>query len=173
MMNSPLYLESMKNPTLEKVFHDFWRCVTLCHDIIIFKYNDKDHFSGSSQDEIVMIEAAKQTGFSTFLARDSDGMTIQVSHGQETYRIIKIFAFTSARKMMTIVVKNTNTGKTIAFVKGADSTVLDKVTDKNVSDAAFKETLDISRKGYRTLCYAMKELDPKKKTSLLKKLSPT
>lgn len=65
---------------------------------------------------------------------------------------------------MTVVVKNTQTGKTLAFCKGADVAILDKITDKNVSDGAFRETQDISRKGYRTLCYAMKELDPKQET---------
>ena len=78
---SPMYKECMKTPEKEAMLGEFWRCATLCHDIIIFKYNDKDHFSGSSQDEVVLIEAAKETGFSTLIARDMDSMTIQLSHG--------------------------------------------------------------------------------------------
>jgi hypothetical protein len=72
----------LKTPEKEAIFRDFWRCATICHDIIIFKYNDKDHYSGSSQDEVVLIEAAKTTGFATFTARDMETLTIRLENGQ-------------------------------------------------------------------------------------------
>lgn len=82
---------------------NFWRCATLCHDIIIFNYDGKDQYSGSSQDELVLLEAGKETGFSKLIARDSDYMTIRLKSGSETYKILKIIKFDSDRKMMTVI----------------------------------------------------------------------
>lgn len=71
-----------------------------------------------------MIEAAKATGYSLFTARDMESLTIKLEHGQEVYKILKVVEFDSDRKMMTVVVRNTATGKTIAFCKGADISIL-------------------------------------------------
>jgi magnesium-transporting ATPase (P-type) len=62
--------------------------------------------------------------------------------------------------MMTIVVRNDD-GKTYAFNKGADLSILGRINDKEVVINARKEVYEISKKGYRTLCYSYKELPSK------------
>jgi magnesium-transporting ATPase (P-type) len=42
----------------------------------------------------------------------------------ETYRILKVFEFTSDRKMMSVIVKRVTDGKLIVFSKGADGAIL-------------------------------------------------
>ena len=44
----------------------------------------------------------------------------------EEYRTVKFFDFTSARKMMTRIVQNVETGKVMVISKGADSAILSR-----------------------------------------------
>ena len=98
-----------------------------------------------------------------------------------------MFAFTSERKAMTVIMRNVLTNKVYAFVKGADSSILPKCTHirgqtpkSNVAfgranqppvseDQIDKATRDEKQRvddkveeyaklGLRTLCYAMKEI---------------
>lgn len=59
-------------------FQNFWRCVSLCHDIIVFNYEGLDHYSGSSQDEVVLLDEGKESGYAKLISRDSDSMCIEV-----------------------------------------------------------------------------------------------
>lgn len=61
--------------------------------------------------------------------------------------------------MMTMIVRDSN-GKTFAFIKGADTSVVPRC-EVNLSDKD-RETVDhinmLAGKGLRTLCFAMKEM---------------
>jgi magnesium-transporting ATPase (P-type) len=35
---------------------NLWRCISLCHDVIKVNIDGKEHLSGASQDELVMLE---------------------------------------------------------------------------------------------------------------------
>lgn len=90
------------------VFVNFWRCITLCHDTLIFDYEGKCHFSGASQDEINLLEAGRDSGIANFILRDSESISIDLlttsgSIKTEVYKIVKMFEFTSERKMMSAV----------------------------------------------------------------------
>lgn len=50
---------------------DFWRCVCLCHDVLIIKQEGKQIYSGASQDEINLLNAAKDSGLARYEGRDS------------------------------------------------------------------------------------------------------
>ena len=104
------------------------------------------------------MEAGRTTGFSTLMNRNSDQMKIKINDKIEAYTIIKVIEFDSDRKMMTIIVRNEETGKTYAFNKGADSAILKRINDKEVVEQAKIDANNISRKGYRVLLYSMKEL---------------
>ena len=45
-------------------------------------------------------------GIAKLVARDATSITIEVMGATETYDIIKVFEFTSERKMMTIIVRD-------------------------------------------------------------------
>jgi magnesium-transporting ATPase (P-type) len=158
LKESELCKEYKLDGKFQKQFDNFWRCATLCHDIIIFKYNNIDHYSGKSQDEVVILEAGRETGLSTLVGRNSDQMMIKLNDKVETYTIIKVIEFDSDRKMMTVIVRNEETNKTYAFNKGADTSILKRVNDKSVIETAKTDANNISRKGYRVLLYSMKEL---------------
>jgi hypothetical protein len=85
MEASTFYKEIHANEFSNSLFYDFWRCVTICHDVIIFKYDGKDHYSGRSQDEIVLLEAGKSSGLAVLTERDSDGVTTRLNNVDEKY----------------------------------------------------------------------------------------
>ena len=67
-------------------------------------------FSGSSQDELVLLNVSQTSGICSFEDRGSTSLTIKTNGDMETYKIIKVNDFTSERKMMSVVVENIATG---------------------------------------------------------------
>jgi len=50
--------------------------------------------------------------------------------GKEVYKVLKVFEFSSERKMMSVVVKSPS-GKVLVFAKGADSIILPKLVGED------------------------------------------
>ena len=92
---------------------------------------------------------------------------------------MKFYDFTSARKMMTRVVQNVETGRVLSLTKGADSAILSrcvprclpsepgqnriadqgKTTLFNCEEKAIADVIeDFAAQGFRTLTFGMKEL---------------
>jgi magnesium-transporting ATPase (P-type) len=78
---------------------------------------------------------AAKTGLVEFIDRNSTFFKIKVQGVIEEYKTIKFFDFTSARKMMTRVVQNTETGKVMAISKGADSAILSRCVPRKLIKA--------------------------------------
>ena len=76
--------------------------------------------SGSSQDELVLIEEIEKSHNSKFEHRDAENIIISVNGQKESYKIIKIYEFSSDRKMMSVTVEGPD-GSVTNFAKGADS----------------------------------------------------
>ena len=51
-------------------------------------------------------------GLGKLVARDATSITIDILGEREVYDVIKVFEFTSERKMMSIIMKNRETGNT-------------------------------------------------------------
>jgi magnesium-transporting ATPase (P-type) len=77
------------------------RCILVCHDVL--RIDGK--LSGSSQDELVLMEMAEDYYGAKFLNRDADSITIEINGVAEIYKIIKVHEFTSDRKMMSLSVE--------------------------------------------------------------------
>ena len=74
----------------------------------------------------------EKTGLVKFVDRNSSSFTIEVEGQVEEYRTLKFFDFTSARKMMTRIVQNVQTGKVTVLSKGADTAIFEKCIPRNV-----------------------------------------
>ena len=61
--------------------------------------------SGSSQDELVMMEKLEKDCEAKYITRDSSTITIGIRGTEEVYDIMQVFEFSSDRKMMSITVK--------------------------------------------------------------------
>jgi phospholipid-translocating ATPase len=74
------------------------------------------------------------------------------------FTVLKVNDFTAERRAMSIVVKNQNTGKIYAFVKGAETASYSMLGEgKNAASLAI-EIEKFSNRGLRTLVFAYKEI---------------
>ena len=67
--------------------------------------------SGASQDELCLIQMVEEKGLARLVARDATTITIEVMGATEVYNVIKVYEFSSERKMMSVVVENQATGR--------------------------------------------------------------
>ena len=120
-------INGLNLPGSEKeTLDEFFRCVNLCQDCIALpdeKNKGSFNYSGSSVDEVCLLEMSRDSGVSKFTGRDAETCTIEINGRSEEYGIIKIFPFTSERKAMSIMLKHPTQDKAICYVKGADSSV--------------------------------------------------
>ena len=68
--------------------------------------NGESFLTGSSQDELVLLEMCESEKIGAFVKQDSETITIQVFGEEEQYRSLKCFEFDAERKMMTRIVQN-------------------------------------------------------------------
>ena len=62
------------------------------------------------------------------MERDSNFIKIDIKGTIERYEILKVVEFTSDRKRMSVVVKREHDGKVINFIKGADLTIIPRLS---------------------------------------------
>ena len=116
----------------------------LCHTVVIDR--SKGTYNAASPDELALINAAKQFGFEfkgedandkyTCDELDQDGNLIE-SH---KYDLLNICEFDSTRKRMSVILREEKTGQIVLMCKGADSIVLDRMSEESKSGEDFKQT---------------------------------
>ena len=67
-------------------------------------------------------------GIAKLVARDATSITIEVMGVTETYDIIKVFEFTSERKMMTIIVRDQQSQQMFVLSKGASDSMVTRLS---------------------------------------------
>lgn len=131
---------------------DFVRVVCLCHDVTRVKNEGPSFLTGSSQDELELLKAVSGFKIGQFVDRDSETIKIEVFGRIEVWRNLKMFEFSSERKMMSRLMENVETGEVRLFLKGADCAVMDRST---VVDGKLVEAVDgFANRGLRTLAFA-------------------
>lgn len=88
-------------------------------------------YSGASQDEVTFLEMSRDGKFAQFMQREQDLITIRINGVTEQYQILRNIEFTSARKMMSVLVKRVSDGKIINYVKGADMAIIPRILNSN------------------------------------------
>lgn len=86
-------------------------------------------YNGPSIDEVCLLDMSQSAENLEFTDRDSTHMRLRNNNSgkEESYELIKVFEFESDRKCMTVIVKD-EAGKYWAYCKGADSSILPKIT---------------------------------------------
>ena len=54
-----------------------FKCFVICHDVIPMEVDGKTVMSGTSQDELIVIDVARQSLFFTLVSRDSESIVLQ------------------------------------------------------------------------------------------------
>lgn len=111
----------------------------------------------ASPDEVSLVKFAESQGFMLHHRKIYE-ITVKDPVGTlTTYKILKNFPFSSARKRMGILLRNMTTNRIIFLLKGADSIMMTKLSE-NEQIYVGEETEKLSREGYRTLVFASREL---------------
>lgn len=88
-------------------------------------------YNGPSIDECCLLDMSKTAKVIEFLKKpDSESMVLKnhVSGQPEDWELVRTFPFESDRKAMSVIVRDRNTKRVFVHVKGADSSILPKVT---------------------------------------------
>lgn len=144
------------NLTAELLF----KCFVLCHDVIPMQVKGQTVMSGTSQDELIVIDVSRQSLYFTLNKRDSESIVLKDNQdGSEIVcQVLRTFEFSSDRKMMTVIVRMN--GKVYAFVKGADTSMEPACINLDEGDKMSLDDLDdFADQGLRTLVYGYKEMD--------------
>lgn len=112
-------------------------------------------YQASSPDEIALVKTADELGLSLSF-RDQKSIVLSRPDGKEdTYRILRLFPFSSESKRMGIILRHSETKRILFFVKGADA-VIQKMLSNQQSAFVQEQCEDLAREGLRTLVFAGK-----------------
>lgn len=140
----------------------FFRCLALCHTVLVEEQEDGSiEYQAQSPDEQALVQAAADAGF-IFLSKERQTLRILTPYSKEpeTYELLTVNEFSSARKRMSVIVRRESDGQLLMLAKGADSIMFERARPgqdeiKQATDAALEE---FANKGLRTLCLGGKEL---------------
>lgn len=159
-------------------------CMALCHSCVPEISQDGSiHFQSSSPDELALVRAAQDLGFS-IRSRDNDAIVLSLSTSNdrsvrtETYKVLDVIDFSNDRRRMSVIVRFPD-GRICVICKGAESVVMERLglsrsTTENsvnsqtgtVSDGSAKFDLEgcvssitrFANESLRTLLYAYRFL---------------
>jgi magnesium-transporting ATPase (P-type) len=151
----------LKDPNHDNAFYleKFFELLAICHTIVVEEKNGEIYYNASSPDELALVNAAKFFNWE-FVGRDEDDNIIIKIHGTERkYQLLNVIEFSSARKRMTIIVKDEE-GRIIVMCKGADSIIAPRLlSNQTVQLEKTMGFLDnYAKDGLRTLLVAYKEV---------------
>lgn len=138
------YIRRRPHTNFAKRVRFFLLSIALCHTCLPEKDENGDiNYQAASPDEAALLRAAQQLGY-IVIDRQAATMTIQKSTSiagepaLETYEILDVIEFSSARKRMSIVVRFPDR-RICIFCKGADSMIVRRLRLKTLAqDQAIK-----------------------------------
>jgi len=135
------YIRLKPNTPFSRKVRQFILCIALCHTCLPETDEDGEiSFQAASPDELALVEAARDLGY-LLVDRPAQSIKLQTvdTNGStitETYEVLDIIEFSSQRKRMSIVIRMPD-GRACLFIKGADSTVLPRLRQRQLAvDAA-------------------------------------
>lgn len=163
---NPSQIESIlqRNDKLSEQVRNFFTLMAVCHTVVPEPNTETGEFAyqAASPDEGALVKGAAKVGF-VFTTRKPAECTIEVFGEKQTYEILNVIDFTSARKRMSIIVR-TPEGRITLMCKGADTMIYERLSDRNdsaMTDVVLEHLEMFATDGLRTLCLAAVEISPK------------
>ncbi|CAG8458896.1 8422_t:CDS:2 [Cetraspora pellucida] len=151
----------IKDQAKSVTIKDFFTLLAICHTVLVSTNADgEQQYKAQSPDEAALVQAAKDVGY-TFHSREPDSIFITTPEGEKVrYELLNILEFTSARKRMSIIVRNPVTRRIILFCKGADNVIFDrlKIGQDYIANVTGEHLEEFAREGLRTLCLGYTEI---------------
>ncbi|KAJ7700010.1 hypothetical protein B0H17DRAFT_1196026 [Mycena rosella] len=160
-------LNEAADPNSENAAHarslnGFFKVLALCHTVLTgHDATGAIEYKSQSPDESALVQAAADVGF-VFLGRDRDYLSLRTPFGDEPerYQLLNILEFNSARKRMSVVVKQLDGADERLFLltKGADNVIFErlKAGGEELRDTTEAHLSDFANNGLRTLTLAYK-----------------
>ena len=106
-----------------------------------------------------MVKGASLLGY-RFVSRTPSSVEIDALGVKETYEILSVLDFTSNRKRMSVIAKDSN-NRIKLYCKGADTVIYERLSEKGrkYADDIDKYLKSFGVQGLRTLCCASVEID--------------
>lgn len=173
-------------PAARPAIDRFLRVLALCHTVV----PERDPADGTiayraaSPDEGALVKAAAELGY-RLVGRSPRALSLRVTGNINTgtnskskkrngsdedeveveYELLNVLEFTSARKRMSVVVRDPRTGEILLLCKGADTVIYERLRDDKSGGAGCeaattKHLRGFATEGLRTLCLAYRRLDP-------------
>ena len=143
----------------------YWTTLALCHTVLagVNPRSGLLEYKAQSPDEAALVQAAADVGFE-FRGRERDVLTLRTpfAHQLLRFRLLNILEFTSARKRMSVLVRQLGedgqpgTNPILLLCKGADNVIFERLAPGGDElKAATEEQLDsFAHEGLRTLTLA-------------------
>jgi phospholipid-translocating ATPase len=147
----------------------FFTVLGLCHTVLtsIDAETGAITYKAQSPDEEALVQAAADVGY-VFRGRDHDVLRLQTpfSDDYETYQLLNILEFTSARKRMSVIVKKLDGADERLFLltKGADNVIFERLkagADEDWRNVTEDHLSEFASQGLRTLTLAYKVIPRK------------
>eukprot|EP01034_Spumella_vulgaris_P024823 gene24823-31210_t len=173
-------------PQKEKI-QQFFRILAICHDVIPERVDGKIKLSASNPDDEALVCAAEYFGFQFCDRKDKFCVIANRESGEmEEVEILNVIEFSSKRKRMSVIIKDTD-GQIKILTKGADSVMMHRLragqeylvnqTDKDMREYAIEglrcliiafaviKEKDYRKwsEGYRRVCADISQIEKKKK----------
>ncbi|KAJ6614318.1 phospholipid-translocating P-type ATPase [Mycena sp. CBHHK59/15] len=151
------------NAAQARSLNGFFKVLGLCHTVLTGHdpATSTIEYKSQSPDEAALVQAAADVGF-VFLGRDRDYLSLRTPFQEEPerYQLLNILEFNSARKRMSVVVKQLGGEDERLFLltKGADNVIFERLKAGGDELKAVTEThlTDFANSGLRTLTLAYK-----------------
>ncbi|XP_078280271.1 phospholipid-transporting ATPase IC [Rhinoraja longicauda] len=138
--------------------HNFFKLLALCHTVMVEEKDGQLIYQAASPDEGALASAARNYGY-VFLSRTQDSITISELGVQKTYTVLAILDFTSGRKRMSVILKDSE-GKIKLYSKGADTVIYERLQLSCPHRESTQIALDqFATETLRTLCLASKDVE--------------
>lgn len=147
-----------------RLLNGFFTVLSLCHTVLTAVDSETGaiKYKAQSPDEEALVQAAADVGY-IFRGRDRDILRLQTpfSDEYETYQLMNILEFTSARKRMSVIVKRLDDDDDRLFLlsKGADNVIFERLKPGVAEElkSITEDHLDtFASEGLRTLTLAYK-----------------
>lgn len=160
------------NQATSNIAREFMTLMAICHTVIpenpastthddidgINPVQEEIIYHAASPDERALVYGAKRFGF-VFNTRTPTYVEMNALGDQERYEILNVLEFTSTRKRMSVITRNSR-GEIKLYCKGADTVIFERLAleGQQHKEITLKHLEDFATDGLRTLCFAVVDI---------------